>query len=284
MDTATKEEVLQANHLNPKRFEYGQVVYYIGTDRNTGRQIVCWGTVIEHYAGEIAIQKYDSADCRTVHSDYNKELGGYTPVSQMPSVTKWMKLPKKWSWDTKLFKIDHTNIPAGFDKYKGGFPSPLMVRYAADAGTLSPEQILEAIQDGVLVRWDQIDHCELESEVTKVGWRIRKVYRDMRSGHISVPHYQVYDTLEEAKAVVDAYDAELERQSNLSDKDWSIEEINRTVDRWAQIYTIPEDEREAVRERILSLDNIEDVETRVANGGIEWKYWKNKRWLQVQAE
>ena len=32
----------------------------------------------------------------------------------------------------------------------------------------------------------------------------------------------------------------------------------------------------------MALDNLEDVETRVAGGYIEWKYDKNRRWLRIE--
>jgi hypothetical protein len=34
--------------------------------------------------------------------------------------------------------------------------------------------------------------------------------------------------------------------------------------------------------RLLELKNVEDIETRVYDGGVQWKYWKNKRWKKLE--
>lgn len=30
------------------------------------------------------------------------------------------------------------------------------------------------------------------------------------------------------------------------------------------------------------MKNVEDIETRLFGGNVQWKYWKNKKWLNIE--
>ena len=82
--------------------------------------------------------------------------------------------------------------------------------------------------------------------------------------------------------VINEHDAEFKRQSELSDYDWSVEQIDKELSRWAYMYSISVEEKQRYRDWILSLDKIEDVEIRIFQGNIQWKYWRNQRWMNIE--
>lgn len=91
----------------------------------------------------------------------------------------------------------------------------------------------------------------------------------------------MYSTYEEAKEEVDKVIREFERQANLSEYDWSVEQIDKTIDRWRAVCGRTERETAECRNYILALDDVENVETRFVDWSVEWKYVKNKRWNKV---
>ena len=92
----------------------------------------------------------------------------------------------------------------------------------------------------------------------------------------------MYVNYEDAKRVVDEHEAELKRQSELSDLEWSIEQIDKTLDLWTALYHVTDLEKQKTRDRIMSFHNLEDVEVRLRGGNIQWKYWKNCRWNNIE--
>ena len=72
--------------------------------------------------------------------------------------------------------------------------------------------------------------------------------------------------------------AELERQANLSDLEWSIEQIDHNLDR--AIFLSDENKKE-VRKFLMSQDRVEDIETRIYMGQLQWKYENNRRWVNI---
>lgn len=89
-------------------------------------------------------------------------------------------------------------------------------------------------------------------------------------------------TYEEAKSEVDANIAEFMRQAALSDYDLSVEQIDNTLNRWQKIMDSSDKERIKYREWILGMKNVVDIETRIFDGNVQWKYWKNKKWNYIE--
>jgi hypothetical protein len=83
---------------------------------------------------------------------------------------------------------------------------------------------------------------------------------------------------------LDAVFAEMKRQSELSDEEWSIEEIDKELDRHCAIYGIAPDVKERMRSYILEHDNVEDIVTRSCMGSFQWKYDRNKKWNTVSTD
>ena len=243
--------------INKKDFEIGQVAYFVENDRNTPyKWHVAFGIVEEHYTYEIALQLYELADRRLING---------IPVNDFETPTRWQKLPKGWTYTTELFELSHSEPPAG--EYKIN----------------NPADILKAIEDGVLVKVQEVDHAHFEAEIDqKNGFRIVRKYPMFETWqyryYVSVNYMELYHTYEEAQKVIDDRVAEFQRQAALSDYDWSVEQIDHSIEKAIRNGIITKEDGEIFRERLLQMDNVEDIETRVTNKGLEWKYWKNKRW------
>lgn len=212
---------------------------------------VQFGTVEEYYPSAIVLQLYDLA---------NTELIDGIPIEEYGHPTPWRKLPKGWSCNTELFKVTYRDLDIpGID-------------------LTDSQSILHAIQMGTLVKVQDKEYGVPYSEVSaKDGWRIIFQYEYHRS-YVSLPFNEVYETYEEARNVVDAHIAELERQANLSDLEWSIEQIDHNLDR--AIFLSDENKKE-VRKFLMSQDRVEDIETRIYMGQLQWKYENNRRWVNI---
>lgn len=240
--------------INPKAIPVGAIAYYLKDKAH--KPTVQFGEVIEHYPSCIVLQLYELKDRRMI---------GGIPIAEFPPVTRFQKLPAHWTWDTDLIHMDFAPLP----------------EEAKAIRLCIPETIREGIDNGCLVRVRDNDHCILNAEITKEGYRIVKRYPRCVQDRVSVPWYEVYPTYDEAsKAAVEIYE-EILRQRSLTDEEWSVEQIDKTLDEWAFINGATDDEKRLVRENIMRLDNIADVEVRHIAGDIQWKYFKNKRWNSI---
>ena len=200
--------------INRKNYPIGSVVYFI--KKYGYKWEVAYGIVEEHYVDTICLQLYELLDTRLVNG---------IPIKDFKTPTRWQKLPKNWSYDTKLFEIT-------YGKY---------LHDPKDYSLEKPDDILKAIKDGVLVKVQDNDHAHIEDEIdSKQGWRILRKYRvyEYHPTFISVKYYEVYDSYNKAKEVINEHEAEFKRQSELSDYDWSVEQIDKILNRWAYIYSI----------------------------------------------
>jgi len=243
------------------KFQPGDVVYWVGRRRHSPYEYyVDYGIVDEEFSDAVCADRLHIRDNRYIND---------IPYKEFPSVTKWQKLPKGWTYNTELFEMEWRNNDW------------------AVLNTLridNPEDIKKALELGILVYLKDYDQTVPHSEVDKkLGWRIRKEYDDSTYiyPYISLQKDNAFKTYAEAQAVIDAQEAEWKRQSELTDEEWSIEQIDHDLQRWAKIYSKSPEETQRVRDFFLGMDKIEDIETRVFGGDFQWKYWKNKKWRTV---
>lgn len=265
-------KILCPNHCNHQCEEYpiGSIVFWLSKHSPAasvhlkGGYHICFGEVIEHFSGQTTVQLYDFVDNRTVNG---------IPVKNFQTPTRWEKLPKGWTYDTVLLRIGRENID-GLNDLK------------TERGLFSEEVIRKAIERGIFVKVQENDYSHFQTEIGESGWRIirdysRSVSKSYVPPYITVDYHELCKTPEEAKEKYDKIVKELERQASLSDEEWSIEQIDNTLDRWQSVYKVSDDERQECRKKILSLNKIEDIETRLNGGYIEWKYWNRKRWQAI---
>jgi hypothetical protein len=253
-----------------KRFNTGDIVYWC--HQNGNKYTVKYGMVDEQFSDAVCIDY--------LHLKEDRLIDG-VPIKEFPSMTKYRKLPKGWSYDTQLFEITLADVVKPITeklKEQGIDFNPKNIKID------DPEGLKKAYEYGYLVKDETIYHGNVEAEIDKEGYRIVKKY-PMWVNHISrvsVRPDKVYYTYAEAQKDVDAKLQEFERQSNLSDYDWSIEQIDKVLNMWAEIYSIPEDIKLKHRRWLLDMDRVEDIDVRISIGNLQWKYDKNKKWNNIE--
>lgn len=151
-----------------------------------------------------------------------------------------------------------------------------------------PETLKEAYDKGFLVKRSNIFHGSIESEITNAGWRIHKAYSqdwgiNRTPNYTTVTCSKVYRTYDEAQKEVDEHIAEYKRQAALSDYDWSVEQIDKVLGYYKNIYNLTDSEVKQYRDWILSQDDIENIEIRIHFGNLEWRDWdRHKKWHGIE--
>lgn len=236
-----------------KHYNHGDIVYVLERRPYDGSLAIKICMVDEEFSDRIALVFISPKDCRLING---------IPIYDFQPTRK-KKLPKDWSvgtlcditYDLKLDKAAN-NIMFG-DK----------------------DGIKKGIENGILVV--DTPKLSIQTDVDKDGYSVfvQRVNR-YRTGGMYY-RYEIYDTYEEALKVKDANMAELKRQSELTDEEWAKEHIEETISRYAKLYDISQKEVERIKGMIYGLDKIEDVDVRIANGFIQWKYYNKKRWNTV---
>lgn len=243
------------------KFQSGDVVYWVAHHKWSADMYVDFGIVTEEFSDAVCADK--------LHIYDNRYINGI-PYKDFPDVTSWQKLPKGWSYNTVLFDVER-KPKEGHDLLK-------------NLQITNPEDIKYALVNGFLVNLKDYDQTVPHSEVSnKLGWRIRKEHDSFSyvCPHVTLQKDKAFKTYAEAQSVIDAREAEWKRQSELTDEEWSIEQIDHDLQRWAKIYSKSPEETQRVRDFLLGMDKVEDIETRVFGGDFQWKYWKNKKWRTV---
>lgn len=261
-------------NLNPKKIPIGSVAYYV--KRRGNRYSVDYGIVYDNYSDCVVLQRLAFRDRRMVKSEHFKEL---VPFAEFPFQTEWRKLPKGWSWDTRLFEIIQQE-PTEAEKN-------MVIRLD------EPETIIAAYNAGVLVNVRDVPYEKIEAVIEgKYGYKLIRKSReperiadpDRPVDTIGIHWCQCFSSYVEAKTACDRYEAELREQAALSDAEWSEYHIREDVARWANLHGISDENKNRALSFLLGLDNLEDVETRVIGEGLQWKYYNKKRWATLPIE
>lgn len=243
--------------INRKEFPIGSIVYFI--KRKGYAMTVDFGTVEEHYTNEVCVQMYMFKDTRLIDG---------VPASQVETPTKWQKLPKGWTYSSDLLKLSYEMLPETI----------VTLSYK------KPDDMLKAIEEGIFVKVQDRDQCVFDVEIDKdKGWRIiRKYYSTSQEpAYGSFLPNEIFASYAEAMEFIDQYEEELRRQAEMSDLEWSIEQIDKNIDKYAHIQGLSPEKKAGLRERIMGFDRLEEVETRVYGSELQWKYVKNLKWKSI---
>ena len=244
-----------------KRFNHGDIVYWC--NRSGNEYSVKYGRVDEQFSDAVCIDLLEPKETRYIDG---------VPIDEFKDNQKYRKLPKGWTYNTKLFDLEWRTDPEDEKLF-----NELYVRID------DPESIKKAYESGLLVKSDKIFHGCIGTDITKEGFRIIKKYPMWQHHitHVSIRPDKVYFTYQEAKAEVEEYFAEFRRQAALSDYEWAVEEIDKTLNHWKVFQDATDEEVNVYREWLLSMKNVEEIETRISFGNIQWKYEKNKKWNNI---
>lgn len=237
----------------------GNIVYWNEGLNVSAQPYVCFGIVKEFFVDGVVVSKLRLRDRRRIDG---------IPFNDFPEVTKLTKLPKTWNYNSTLFNVE-------LEPY-----SPKEEEFMKSKVTFSPVILLEAYYNGYLIEEKDYDYRHIESVINKDGYYLRKTFsQGERNKYETCKRYEeLYLTYEEAKQVCTDYVAELRRQASLSDYDWSVELIKKTIDRLP--YATKEYKSMAL-DFLLERDKVEDIEVRICGGVLQWKYEKNKKWLEI---
>jgi hypothetical protein len=242
-----------------KRFKQGDIVYWCHHDGNVDYSVK-YGMVDEQFSDAVVIDYL-------VHKE-NRLVDG-VPLEQFKSETRYRKLPKGWTYYTELFDLSYDH---------SGDERLLQI------DVTDPESVKKAYEDGFLVKDSTIYHGNVEAEITKDGFRVVRKYpmNFHHIDHVSVRPDKVYFSYDEALKEVEDNITEFYRQAALSDYDWSVEQIDKTLGYWQRFHDESDEKRLEYRNWLLGMKNVEDIETRIFNNEIQWKYWKNKKWNYIE--
>lgn len=238
-----------------KRFNQGDIVYWHRQEGNN--HTVEFGMVDEQFSDAVCIDLLEQKETGFING---------IPLDEFQSETKYKKLPKGWSYDTKLFEMTYDN--SIFEGHGNKFIT-------------NPDDIRYMYDKGLLVKASTKFHGVVEAEITNDGYRIVKkhpMWRKTKITHTSIRPDKCYYTYQEALDEVVAHQEELKRQSLLTDEEWSIEQIDKVLKR----SMLTKDEATKYREWLLSMGKIDELEVRLFSGYVQWKYEKNKKWNNIE--
>lgn len=248
--------------VDHNQLKMGQVVYYCKRNRYDYSYNVAYGLVDDIWSDKVALKLLCAKDLRLING---------IPYNEFKTPTHWQKLPKGWTYNTELFKQDW--------KTEGGLNA-----YRVD----DPDEILAFYNKGLLIDADKKDWSHIEAEIdSKLGWRLIRKYDSSEDPrfHSTFYYHELFYTFNEAQKWIDDYNAELKRQAALSDEEWSLEQIEHEVSRYIGFYYADEPIRNEKKQKIMewfkAFKDIEDVECRLFGGVLQWKYWENKRWNDI---
>lgn len=262
--------------INHYEFPNGSVAYYIYY-RGLGKLGVEFGIVEENYADSVALHLYTFPDGRCIDG---------IPWDRYETPSEWRRIPKssKVLGETLcdcLSQRTTIQYPPIFEENKD-LIGRIVTRTTPD--TLS-EDVLEAVQKGILVSRDAVRSVvpETESDSRRCYYRITADWRSApyRPTYITMYLHELYHTYRDAQEEIERRRQEAIRLQNLSDYDFAVEEIDRTLDRWKAVYRIPDDVVRETRQKLLSLPETENVLVRLYMGNVEWRYERNKKWKSV---
>ena len=250
-----------SNTIRKKTFKSGDIVYWVGHLGN-GRYVVKYGMVYEHFSDAVVVDFLAPRERRRVNG---------IPIDLFESEHKRKKLPKGWTYNTRLYEMTYDDLTQEELSFK------LDIR--------KTEMIKEAYDKGYLVKDETIFHGIIEEDITSEGYRLIKKYpRDMHHiDYASINPWKVYFTFSEADQERKELEDKFLYQTKLTDYEWSVKEIENTLERWEQINDETDDCKNRIKDFLLNMKDIEKLETRIFESNIQWKYENNKRWNNIDS-
>jgi hypothetical protein len=249
--------------INRKDIKEGQIVYFLDTANSYQHEpIIMYGVVDFYSCTDVAVDWLTLAERRIV-VDLN---GKRTPFKLFKNDSDYRKLPKGWTYNTELYKIEYEKVNT-------------KICYES-----IDKQIERAYNEGILVKKEITDYETIDAQVDNNGYKLlRKIpqHTVCRCGG-TYRYDELYSTYYEAKEALDIYKAEMQRIANLSDRDWVLESVDKVLKRHKAIYNLSESFYENIWDFFKNrCEDIENVDIRIFGGIIQWKYTKNKKWRSL---
>jgi hypothetical protein len=243
----------------------GQIVFFLERSNMSPHDFYIGYGVVDFYScTDVCVDWLGLKDNRIVVTLDGKR----TPFAEFKNDTEYRKLPKGWTYNTKLYDIE-------YDESDKEIKNKIISLKGID------KQVRTAYDCGILVKKTLTDYEGIDATVDKDGYKLSRklpMWVQHRTGG-TYRYNELFATFDEAQEALDAYKAEQTRIANLSDREWVLEDVHKTVNRHKNIYH----ESDEYYEKVLDFfenrcDNIEDVEIRIYGGVIQWKYYNRKKW------
>jgi hypothetical protein len=251
--------------IDRRDIKEGQIVFFLERHNTQPHDFYIGYGVVDFYScTDVCVDWLGRKDNRIVVTLDGKR----THFAEFKNDTEYRKLPKGWTYDTKLYDIEYDN---------------------SDAETINKilslkgvdKQVRTAYDCGILVKKTLTDYEGIDATVDKDGYKLSRklqMWVQHRTGG-TYRYDELFATFVEAKKALDDYEAEQTRIANLSDREWVLEDVHKTVNRHKNIYH----ESDEYYENVLDFfenrcDNVEDVDVRIYGGVIQWKYYNKKKW------
>lgn len=246
------------------RFSKGDIVYWCENSLYAGYHVM-YGIVEDQYSDGVYVNLLDTKERRRIDGEPLEEF-----IINFQG-RKRKKLPKGWSYDTKLFEET-------FDPW-----SPEEEKVLHESSIDKPDTIKKCYEMGIFVEKAKKFTGVIEADITNEGYRVIAHYPRWRSEEPTsrtIPSNRVYSSYEEVANEVQSKIAELKRQALLTDEEWSLEQIEKDVCRFLHFQWGFKNQEEIDRYMAFfkELPRVEDIETRLFGGMLQWKYEKNKTW------
>jgi len=249
--------------INTKRHNIGDVVYYVHRTKEEFEWRVSWGIVSDIFSDVYQIKRYTRKDMRYINGIKFKDF---------PFGEKEYKLPKGYKYDENLFELEYKPLEESEKKL-------------CKISIKDKKGILNIIEKGIFVPYEEYDFANVEADYCNNGkYKIVRKYDNSKDSrpYLSIGHPFVFDDYNDALKCVEEHDKEMERVANLSDLEFSKEEIEKDLQKYKKINCLDNDIIvDKYREFLFSLKNLEDVETRLRLNDIQWKYTNKKKWNNI---
>lgn len=249
--------------LDLKTVKSGDIVWWI--DRNVSDKYKIHMGVLDYVDdwNRVHIDKLvPKVEC-IVHDPH----WGTIFLEDIPRTEKRFKLPKDFNWDTSMWNIEYNRV-----------------NIERNPNETQWEYYIRCFEKGELIKAQDsfYDLYNIYIDISKEGYRYvieSKNYSPRAHEYIN----KVFSIYEEAQAYANEQNTEILRQCNLSDYDWSLEQIENRIGMWSKMYGKSATEAQiALFKAIDGKVDIEDVDIRIFNRNLEWKHWKNKRWNKLE--
>lgn len=254
MEIVTKAE-LDFFESRDTDFKEGQFVYIL---RRHGL------TFIEQFAIIDTICKHCGITVNPLYFNTTRTIDGVN-VKDMHFPTPWQKIPKKFNFtEERLFEE------------KRSYP-----KEKENLGT-TPEDIKEAYECGLLVKAYDYDNSRYEAEIDKInGWRIVRKTGDYIPYTLNLPRNRIYASLQDARHAREIYKAEIKRQADMTDEEWSAEKIERTLEIWKNCNKVTDELYRQTKDFLMSLP-LAEIEVRIERERVQYRKIKNVRWIDIE--
>lgn len=147
------------------------------------------------------------------------------------------------------------------------------------------DAIKKAMDDGILCRRQDVITFNLcpYTEIEKGSWRPVLKYGDEVSQNDYLAKSMVFSTYDDAQKLVDAIRQEYAWVASLTDREYSLLEMDKTLNHLVR-GGMDESDARRIADHMIKMKNIEEMEFRPYLGKFQWRYYDRPKWLTVNPE